>query len=210
MKIANLLIGLVLLIAVTLYAFTPVLDNAAYVFAQAIVEKHDDHEGEDRHDDHVGEDKHDDHEGEEKHDDHAGEDKHDDHEGEDGHDEHGGSKFGPGKAITEVREKDQAFQLSKKATALLRIKTKNIRFSKGQARLPEKSLVEFQQHTAFYRFREGWYELVEVKLLARKGRYVFVEAQGLKNRQKIVVSGVPLLHVAYLEASGQGGKGHAH
>jgi len=140
------------------------------------------------------------------HDEHG--DHGDEHRGE--HDEHGGSKFGEGKTISDTREQDKAFQLSEKATSVLKIKTKFVRQSGRSLWIPEASFVEFQQHSAVYRLREGWYELVEVNPISRSGGGLLVSSKNLKKGQQVVISGVPLLHVAYLEASGQGGEGHAH
>lgn len=166
-------------------------------------------EGDDHHEDHE-------HESDQKSEHEDGE--HEEHE-EVGHEDHGDHEehgeheeaFGEGKAVTAVKGDGQFFKLSELALTTLEIKTGELDQIKGnQFEIPSGALVRFQNERGVYRVSEGWFELVKVKVISEHKAGIVVESSKLAGSDKIAVGGVPLLRVAHLQASGQGGKGHAH
>ncbi len=182
--------------------------------AQNHAEDKDDH-------DHEGE-KHD----EETKDDHA----HDDHKkeshGKGEKDEHGHAhgheesspKFGPGKAILAVRDEGAQFQLSEESTKFLGLQfqaPKIQTWGKGKEALsalsiPVSALVFFQAEKGVYVRSGGWIELIHIKILKKADGLAFIQARELNEKSEIAVKGTAFLRAAHLEASGQGGEGHAH
>ncbi len=187
-----------------------------------------DHEKKDKHDhavekDHKEEDGHD-HGKEEKHD----EKDSDEHgHGDEGHSDHGeekdghgheeeSSKFGPGKAILGVKNEGQKFQLSPDSIQFLKIGFSKITrlpapgVASQSFSIPSEALVSFQNKKGVFILEDGWIELVEVNVLRKDGSQTFVESKAIHNGDEVATKGVPFLRVAHLEASGQGGEGHAH
>lgn len=173
--------------------------------------KHEEHkghkEGEKKHDDHG-------HDDEEKGHDHSKEDKHKHGEEEGGHadhDEHEVSKFGAGKAILEVNGEGKRFRLAKGAIKTMELKSVKLESpSNGVYEVPASSVVDFQDEIGVYKRNGDWFELVEIKVVQR-GKYAAkIKTKELSAGDEIVNTGVALLRVAHLEASGQGGKGHVH
>lgn len=149
-----------------------------------------------------------------EHDDHAeakGKDEHG-HE-EEGHgDEHGeaSASVGPGKAVIEIKNEGQALKLSPQAQAKIKIEFAQVSRQGELFVIPKSALLEYQASTAIYRLsQDGFIELTPVTVIKRDTKQVTVKA-ALSSFEKIVVRGVPLLRAAQLEASGQGGEGHAH
>ncbi|MBN8555445.1 MAG: hypothetical protein J0L93_08375 [Deltaproteobacteria bacterium] len=150
---------------------------------------------------------------------HAGE-KHD--EGE--KDEHGhgegheesSPKFGPGKAILAVRDEGKTFQLSEESIKFLKIEFSAPQFvietkgAKPLLQIPRSALVSFQENMGIYIQDGKWIQLIPVKVLKKINGHVFVHAEGLDSDALIATKGVPFIRTAHLEASGQGGEGHAH
>ncbi len=174
-------------------------------------EKHE-HGKEEKHD-HGAEKEHE-HGAEEKHEHgkeaHGHEEKGHAHE-EGGHDHGGSSKFGPGKAIEEVKEEGKLFRLSQKAVTIMALKTEPLRSTVGEAvNVPASALVFFQEEVGVYVQRDGWFQLVELELLRSDGKSASVKTKKFKPTDLIVTAGVALLRIAHLEASGQGGQGHVH
>lgn len=159
----------------------------------------------------------------EKHNHDHGDEKEKAHKDEHGHghgDEHGHgegeSKFGPGKAILAVEEDGERFQLSAESIQFLNIqfagvetledkKAKSILF-----KVPKASVAYFQAETALYKRKGEWIEEVPIEIIKKETASVLVRAKTLSPGDQIAVSGVNFLRTAQLEASGQGGEGHAH
>lgn len=144
-------------------------------------------------------------------------DEHDKHEESKEHDERDdhreeSSKFGEGKAILEVKNDGEKFRLSEKAEHVMGIKLTTIIKQKDQDRfqIPLAALVEFQSEQGVYIKKDNWYKLVDIKILKSQNQNLVIEAHDILPSDKIVTSGVSLLRIAHLEASGQGGQGHAH
>lgn len=125
---------------------------------------------------------------------------------------HESSKFGEGKAITEVKGEGKAFKLSDRAERVMEIKAHTFRGneSKGVFTIPLAALVEFQDEQGIFVRRDGWYTLVEVKVIKNEKDLVTIQSHDLSLADEIITGGVPLLRVAHLEASGKGGEGHGH
>ena len=131
---------------------------------------------------------------------------HDDEHGE----EEASASVGPGKAVLEVKDEGQKLKLSPEAQSKINLKFDKIIVQGGSTRIPKAALLEYQANTAVYRLnQDGFIELVPVKVSKREADSVLVSG-ALASNEQIAISGVPLLRAAQLEASGQGGEGHAH
>ena len=147
------------------------------------------------------------------HDSHAEKDSHGEHEHGGHDDEHGheASKFGKDKAIEEVKNGGRQFKLGKSAIKTLKLKTIKLDSPvAGAFEVPSSSIVDFQKEIAVYRKTGSWFELVEVSVIRRAKYSTQIKSKKLSKGDEIVNTGVSLLHVAHLEASGQGGQGHVH
>ena len=133
-------------------------------------------------------------------------------EGEGDHGEHESSKFGPGKAILEVKNEGKNFKLSSDSEKVIGIKFKSpiSANKKHQFRVPSGSIVEYQENIGIFRKRGDWYELIEADVVETIKNESLIYSKKLDINDKVIFAGVGLLRVAHLEASGQGGKGHAH
>lgn len=166
-------------------------------------EHQDDDDHEHYHDE---EDNHSDHsDGEREHEGHAG---HGDHD----HGEHGEESFGKGKAITEVKNEGESFKLALEAQSLLGLGFGVIEKSVGRGVfiVPTKSLIFFNDEKGIFVKVGDWFKLVDVEMVKKGSNWSQVKSNDLSVGQKIVVAGTGLLRVAHLQASGRGGKGHAH
>lgn len=178
----------------------------------------DDHSNHERHDDQHSQD-HDEHPGHGNHSEHksknsVGHDEHkdpDDHESHGDHHDHGSQKFGKGKAIEEVKKEGRIFKLADTAIKTLQIETINLGGPVQEFfEVPSACVVEFQKETGIYRINGSWFELVEVVVGKRSDKTIQIKSDKLVTGDEIVNGGVALVHVAQLEASGQGGEGHVH
>ncbi len=160
----------------------------------------------------------------------SGHEHHDEHEPEsydsDEHEhesEHGGEheseheaekNKGSKKAIIDIHDEGRRFKLSIKAKKILKLKHETIsKIGAGTFLIQNQSLVRFGEAFGVFVYRDEWFELIEVKVESKgskKNIMLKVSSKELKASDKIVVEGVPLLRVAQLEASGEGGEGHAH
>ncbi len=154
-----------------------------------------------------------------EHADHNEEDSHGHAEesGEEGHGhEEESAKFGPGKAILAVKNEGQKFQLSPESINFLKISfekissSTNLKESIQNFEIPSIALVSFQSKKGVFVSRDGWIELIEVKILQKKEGQLVIDSKKLKTEDLVAVKGVAFIRVAHLEASGQGGEGHAH
>lgn len=146
---------------------------------------------------------------------HKGHDDHDSHKGEkhghSDHGDHGAPKFGKGKAIVEVKKEGKFFKLATGAIKTLKVQTIKLDSSNNKVfEIPASAVVDFQDEIGIYRRNGDWFEMVEVKLIQRGKYSAKIKSSHLAKNNQIVSQGVALLRVAHLEASGQGGQGHAH
>ena len=126
--------------------------------------------------------------------------------------EHGHEKS-QSKTILEIRGEGRKFKLSKKAIETLKLKYSSCQYAnRGDLRIPKNSLIKYGNKFGIFLHESDWFELVEVKIAANsKVEYRVTPLNNIVNDAcEVVISGVPLLRVAQLEASGEGGKGHAH
>ena len=158
-------------------------------------------------------------EDEEEHDIGHEEDKHHDHKKEENHDEathgehddHADSKFGEGKAITEVKGEGKRFKLADTAIKTLGLKSIKLEpWKNGVFEVPTSSVVDFQDEIGIFKRQGDWFELVEVSVVQRGKFGAKIKTNKLVAGDEIVNEGVALLRIAHLEASGQGGQGHVH
>ncbi len=119
------------------------------------------------------------------------------------------SEVGPENAVTEANRED-GFKLSEAALKTLGIETT---LARNQFILvPEEAIVSFQAETGVYRFRDGWFKLVEGKA-ERSGksmRFSPERQEDLKPGDRVAITGVPLLRVTELDTFGGSEEGHAH
>ena len=121
-------------------------------------------------------------------------------------------RFGPGKAILEVKNDGQLFKLSTHAEQVMGIKLALPVKSPGKHyfKVPKSSIVKYQEKVGIFRKHDNWYELIKIKRVRTVGSDILIYTQKLTSHDQLAVAGVGLLRVAHLEASGQGGEGHAH
>ncbi len=156
------------------------------------------------------------HDEEENHNDHSNDgdvhEGHADHNEHSDHDDHGDEGFGEGKAIVDVKNEGESFKLADEAISLLGLEYGTIKKSvnKNVFIVPTKAIIYFKDEKGIFVKNSGWFKLVDVKLIKRNSNWSQVKSNSLSLREKIVVSGTGLLRVAHLQASGQGGQGHAH
>lgn len=160
-------------------------------------EKHDDHEGHDHSKENKKHDDLDDHEGH----DHS---KKDDHKGHD----HGSSKaIGKGKAIEIVDEK-KGFKLSKEAIKTLKLKIQNV--DGDEFRIQKSTLVTSKNIKGVYRFRAGFFKLMNAKILKETKDGYKVKVIGVDFGDQIVINGVGLLRVTDVYSTDKSEYGHSH
>lgn len=135
----------------------------------------------------------------EQHDDKGSHEDKDQH----GHDEASG-------AHDEEAGKEE-FEMSDKALKAFGVKTVLIEAPiKGFFRLPLSSVLSYGEKKGVYKKLGKHFELIEVEVLMSSGGYIQFNSNQLKKSDVVVSHGVPLLRVAHLQATGQGGEGHAH
>jgi hypothetical protein len=71
-------------------------------------------------------------------------------------------------------------------------------------------VVDFQNKLGVYKRKGDWFEMVTIQVVHRGKYSAQIKSSKLFKSDQIVSHGVPLLRVAHLEASGQGGQGHVH
>ena len=154
---------------------------------------------------------HDDHEGGEDAHEEQGDHKNSEEEHVHGEAEHEESSFGEGKGILEVKKGGKKFKLAENVIKTLNIQSVKIGpLSEGAIDVPATTVVDFQDEFGVYLQKGRWFELIEVKVLRRNKKTVTIVSKELAEADEIVNEGLALLRVAHLQASGQGGKGHAH
>ncbi len=118
------------------------------------------------------------------------------------------------KTILEVEKEGKRFKLSPKAIATLGLQYSPCAdLNNGNLKVPKSSLVIYGENSGLFLHDSDWFELIEVELISRNDQEYnvrFKEPIKTSASCQVVVSGVPLLRVAQLEASGEGGEGHAH
>lgn len=112
---------------------------------------------------------------------------------------------GPEKGVTEAT-KAGGFKLSAKAIAGLGVKDSAISAKSGKFEAPLKGLLSFQDEGGFYRLRQGFYKLVELKPSQMKkdpSRSVFqFSSAEVKEGDHIATEGAELLRLTDLNIWG--------
>ena len=137
---------------------------------------------------------------------HKDETGHGHEEGE--HEEEAPARVGPDQAIT-AANREEGLQLSPKATLALGLKMQAISREKNH-KIPKNAVVYSQDEIGVYRFRRGWFKLVDVQVLTKTASEATIQSDDLTASDQIVIAGVGLLRVADLEAWGGSGDGHGH
>lgn len=108
-------------------------------------------------------------------------------------------RVGPGKAILEANEKD-GLKLSDKA-----IKNLELEFISASDRpallIPESSVVRFQDFSAIYRERAGWFKMVEIEPVIRGSMASFTSKDILQG-DRIVTKNSGFIRVIDLDVFG--------
>ena len=111
----------------------------------------------------------------------------------------------------ENHEEDAGFELSPKAIKLMQIETAPIKLQKSDRFiLPYTALVSYGEEYGVYRFDGEHFELINLTNIKKEKSAFNFKSDLLKKGDLIVIKGAPLLRVAHLQASGQGGEGHGH
>jgi len=112
-------------------------------------------------------------------------------------------------AFAEAREGKAVFEISPETgmkmneVALKNIEVQ-IRKSAGgeQQLLPKSALVFYQDKIGIYRLRDGWFKLVEVKVIRRDEKTATIQLKDSNSNDQIVISGGALMRVAEMDAFG--------
>lgn len=118
------------------------------------------------------------------------------------------SGVGPEKAITHATVKD-GLRLSDEAIKTMEIKMVPITvMSAGTVKIPSKSILHYQADSGVYRLREGWFKLIEGKILSRTSSDVIFQSKDSKNltsSDQVVTDGAQLLRLGELNIWSGGG-----
>lgn len=115
-------------------------------------------------------------------------------------DEDGAPKLISDKAVI-AADKDKGFKLSEPAVQRLGITYETLNDSKT-FKVPSSAIVYHESEAGIYIVKEGWFKLVDVEIEKLSGKDIFISSTSLNNGLKVVVSGVPLLRIAELDAFG--------
>lgn len=110
-----------------------------------------------------------------------------------------GFRAGPTMAVQGANLKD-GIRLTEKAKEVIGIKTEKL--SAGSFSAPKSALVYFGDKVGVYRFRDGWFKLIEIRVVSKKEESVSLTSTELKDGDQIVITGVALLRVSEMDAFG--------
>ncbi len=103
------------------------------------------------------------------------------------------------------------FGLSQKAIKLMQIKTLKIRsLVQNKFVIPKSALVNYGEDHGVFKYDGEHFKLITIAHLKQGKSSITIESEMLHDGDLVVTKGVPLLRVAHLQASGQGGEGHGH
>lgn len=108
-------------------------------------------------------------------------------------------RVGPGKAVLAASEKD-GLQLSDKAIKNFSLEFQNVN-ELSKITVPNSALVRFQDFTAVYRERNGWFRMIEIEPKI-KGTSVIFFSKDVKPGDRIVIQNAGLIRVVELDVFG--------
>lgn len=115
------------------------------------------------------------------------------------------SGVGEGKAIIQATA-NNGMRLSEDALKAMTIQTASVSVTSADTvKIPPKSVLYFQADTGVYRLRDGWFKLVEGKVLSRNPTEVVFQSKDLRTGDQIVTNGAPLLRLGDLNIWSGGG-----
>lgn len=149
---------------------------------------------------------------------HSKDKKHNDHDDHKEHDssknddykrhDHGGSKaIGKGKAIEIVDEK-KGFKLSKEAIKTLKLRLQNV--DSNEFEISKSTLVSSKNIKGVYRFRAGFFKLLNVKILKETKTGYKLKVVDVDFGDQIVINGLGLLRVTDIYSTDKSEYGHSH
>lgn len=111
----------------------------------------------------------------------------------------------------ENHQEEKGFELSAKAIKLMQIETVPVKPQRSnEFSIPNSALVRYGEKYGVYKFNGEHFELINLTNIKKKKSVFASKTEFLKTGDLIVVKGVPLLRVAHLQASRQGGEGHGY
>ena len=108
-------------------------------------------------------------------------------------------RAGPNMAVLEANLKD-GFRLAEKAKKVIGLKTENLKSNPYS--VPANSLVYYGDKVGIYRLRDGWFKLIEIKVIGKNGSQSTISTNEFKEGDQIAVEGVALLRVSEMDAFG--------
>jgi len=121
--------------------------------------------------------------------------------------------FGTSTAYSSEKNQDEyaEFEISAKAIKLMKIESAPLKIKElNSFTISTSALISYGEKYGVYKFDGEHFKLIPLASV-KKGKSVFKgNSKLLKNGDLIVVKGAPLLRVAHLQVSGQGGEGHGH
>jgi hypothetical protein len=129
---------------------------------------------------------------------------------EDDHNEHGveeNKSIGKGKAV-EAIDKNNGFKLSKEAMGTLGLKYVNVEWP--EFRIIKGALVVSQGKNSIYRFRKGFFKLMDAKVLKELDGFYIVNVRGIERGDQIVTEGIGYLSVTDIYANDKSEYEHSH
>ncbi len=109
-----------------------------------------------------------------------------------------GFRAGPALAVQEANLKD-GFRLSDKAKEVIGVKTKKL--GTRPFSISQSSIVHYGDKAGVYRYRDGWFKLIEVQI-QNKSQAVEISSSELRDNDEVAVQGVALLRVSEMDAFG--------
>jgi|GEM_PF-2916816 len=127
------------------------------------------------------------------------------------HDQPNDHKHGSPEKDDHDDENKNRFELSKKAIKLMKIEVAKLKsLKKEKFSAPRSALLRFGEKYGIYKYDGEHFELIEISNVLIKKSSIIFKAKKINAHDQVVIQGVPLLRVSHLQASGQGGQGHAH
>lgn len=117
------------------------------------------------------------------------------------------ASVGPKMAVLEA-SRDKGFKLSEAAWKRLDIQISSL--TSESFWIPSSALVYYQDQLGVFRFREGWFRLVPIKILSQSPEKVQIASGELQKEDAVATHGIGFLRVAEMEVFGEASAGHVH